>query len=1057
MGHRSVVELAGHVIGALATIAVALTHVPANAEDQTPPSSTECADALVLSRRTLALPAEFAITVATERTLLVVVIEHGVDVVLTAGTGAARRFADLPPTAYATAVLSVPPGAAQRTLAISAAQPSAGEATLDVAFFCPTNNALDSSADHYLALARVSERLGAWLHPSAPAVAAPALAQAAATAVDAELERPATGSGFPPRLHAQLLHARGFIEGRNGEPAAAHQTYLAAAAAWRHAELGFVAAIATHRAAQQARRAGRADEAAALLLTLSAMPEIVARDAQLGVVLNDLCLALRDLDRIDETVPCFEKAIAAHRRAGSAGDQALSLANLSDVLARLGRFSDADDSAAEAVRTVPADARPNVRALVALTASTRALERGDLARAGREAQRALEIAERASDRALAAYASTTLATVYRLIGIDDRARRHAERALAIFRSGGFGPRRIATALLAADIARREGRHSDALMLIDEAAAVADSEAIAPTRRLTIELVKAKGLLAAARLDDAKAAIDALASRATTDASSAARIERVAIAIDVARGVDQERELGRWLARLAPSSPSLDRADLLTLAARDHDNHGRLDDARAAWKAAFDESLRVARLIDYPLHRRTYLANAEQSLARWTALSYAADRSATGAAARIGAFAAWRDAAALTASDAATSEASAAFGRTLVARLLDGSDTAAGSDDAEALRLAELLTRIEFERGARVDAPRADAGIPSNAVADVAQLGIFVGDDAIYAWRVDGDAVREVRIDDTDGAMAAVAALVERLAERAPGDGTFASALSAMTATFDLSLLRAPAAARWRVVVDGRLARVPPLLWIAPERLLGAAHRNEPFPAIVIAQRWTPRAQESSPCCAGNPLHAFADPAPAASSAASAIARLPRLPASRREIELIAATRDPHPVELYLGAEFNSGRVLAALASGGAIVHIATHGLINTSDAAFSTLLTSGIDPNATEAPLSLAALDGAEINAVLVVLSACEAAIGASFDAAGVVGVTDTLIARGAERVIAPLYPIDDRGSLAQQRAIYTALAEGLAPEAALAKMQTALTEKSVDAAAWLALVAIGE
>jgi CHAT domain-containing protein len=81
-----------------------------------------------------------------------------------------------------------------------------------------------------------------------------------------------------------------------------------------------------------------------------------------------------------------------------------------------------------------------------------------------------------------------------------------------------------------------------------------------------------------------------------------------------------------------------------------------------------------------------------------------------------------------------------------------------------------------------------------------------------------------------------------------------------------------------------------------------------------------------------------------------------------------------------------------------------------------------------------------KLAADLVVLSACQTALGKEIRGEGIVGLTRGFMYAGAPRVVASLWRIDDRATAELMRRFYThMLGEGLRPAAALRAAQVSM------------------
>jgi CHAT domain-containing protein len=125
-----------------------------------------------------------------------------------------------------------------------------------------------------------------------------------------------------------------------------------------------------------------------------------------------------------------------------------------------------------------------------------------------------------------------------------------------------------------------------------------------------------------------------------------------------------------------------------------------------------------------------------------------------------------------------------------------------------------------------------------------------------------------------------------------------------------------------------------------------------------------------------------------------------------------------------------------------IVHFATHALINNQHPDLSGIVLSLVDEKARTQNgfLRLYDIYNLKLNADLVVLSACQTALGKEIKGEGLVGLTRGFMYAGAPRVVASLWRIDDRATAEIMSRFYSAmLKDGLRPPAALRAAQVSM------------------
>src|SRR5262249_5462011 len=179
-----------------------------------------------------------------------------------------------------------------------------------------------------------------------------------------------------------------------------------------------------------------------------------------------------------------------------------------------------------------------------------------------------------------------------------------------------------------------------------------------------------------------------------------------------------------------------------------------------------------------------------------------------------------------------------------------------------------------------------------------------------------------------------------------------------------------------------------------------------------------------------------------SAGESGLADLVRLRFSRLEADEIARLS---PDKMKLEAlDFAANRGLATSADIGQyrIVHFATHGLINNLRPELSGIVLSLVDEQRRPQNgfLRLYDIYNLKLGADLVVLSACQTALGKEVRGEGLIGLTRGFMYAGAPRVVASLWRIDDRAAAELMKRFYQGmLGQGLRPAAALRAAQVSM------------------
>lgn len=172
----------------------------------------------------------------------------------------------------------------------------------------------------------------------------------------------------------------------------------------------------------------------------------------------------------------------------------------------------------------------------------------------------------------------------------------------------------------------------------------------------------------------------------------------------------------------------------------------------------------------------------------------------------------------------------------------------------------------------------------------------------------------------------------------------------------------------------------------------------------------------------------------------------RLRASRREAETIVELAGKNNAVEAL--DFDSSRETATSDALGQyrIIHIATHGLLNSRNPELSGLVFSLVDRqgNPQNGFLEAQEIYNLKLHADLVVLSACQTALGREIRGEGLVGLTRGFMYAGVPRVVASLWKVPDQATTELMQKFYRGiLQQGLQPAAALRAAQFSMWKES--------------
>lgn len=167
----------------------------------------------------------------------------------------------------------------------------------------------------------------------------------------------------------------------------------------------------------------------------------------------------------------------------------------------------------------------------------------------------------------------------------------------------------------------------------------------------------------------------------------------------------------------------------------------------------------------------------------------------------------------------------------------------------------------------------------------------------------------------------------------------------------------------------------------------------------------------------------------------------RLPGTRDEAKAIKEALNKPDVLVATGFEASRDTLLNSSLDRYRLVHIATHGIIDAVHPEMSGLILSLVDEHGKpqDGYLRLGDIDQLRLSADLVVLSACNSALGKDLDSEGIIGLPRGFLHAGARRVIASLWKVDDEATAKLMRSLYERMEKGESPSSALRGAQLEL------------------
>jgi CHAT domain-containing protein len=154
-------------------------------------------------------------------------------------------------------------------------------------------------------------------------------------------------------------------------------------------------------------------------------------------------------------------------------------------------------------------------------------------------------------------------------------------------------------------------------------------------------------------------------------------------------------------------------------------------------------------------------------------------------------------------------------------------------------------------------------------------------------------------------------------------------------------------------------------------------------------------------------------------------------------EIDAILRATPPGSAIVAKDFDANRetVMRPFVGGYQIIHFATHGFYNSEYPELSGIVLAMVKPDGSKVNgfLPLQDIYKMDLSAQLVVLSACDTALGKEMKGEGLIGLTRGFMYAGSRSVVTSLWKVDDRATAALMKHFYQAmLRDGMTPAAAL-------------------------
>lgn len=156
-----------------------------------------------------------------------------------------------------------------------------------------------------------------------------------------------------------------------------------------------------------------------------------------------------------------------------------------------------------------------------------------------------------------------------------------------------------------------------------------------------------------------------------------------------------------------------------------------------------------------------------------------------------------------------------------------------------------------------------------------------------------------------------------------------------------------------------------------------------------------------------------------------------LPEADREIESLSTLYGAAQARTFVG-EHATIENFRSYAPHYAVIHLATHGVLDDRDPTYSHLLMASTASGQSTTHLNAGEVSGTEIPASLVVLSACETANGKLREGEGLIGLSSSFLMAGVHTVVASQWRVESAGTTKLMLAFHRHLRQGMSKSAAL-------------------------
>lgn len=264
-----------------------------------------------------------------------------------------------------------------------------------------------------------------------------------------------------------------------------------------------------------------------------------------------------------------------------------------------------------------------------------------------------------------------------------------------------------------------------------------------------------------------------------------------------------------------------------------------------------------------------------------------------------------------------------------------------------------------------------------------------------------------------------------------------------------------------LLFEHEIVNIPSISFLAAQRRAGRpteqAHQTIAVFADPVFSRNDPRFKNIESVASA------ADPAPwTANHLSSPGSDLVRLPGTSMEATIVSEFVPANQRLIAEGFAANRKAVVTGNLGNYRIIHLATHGLVDTRYPALSALALSAFDATGwpEDGMLRVHDIYNLSLNAELVVLSACDTALGREIRGEGLIGMTGGFFYAGARSVVATLWQVPDTATAEYMKKFYEKLLiDGLPVTAAIRETQRFMARERRwrDPHFWAAFVVQGD